>query len=160
VGVGKFADLMARAPKLERNFATLTIENLHLFVATIGHIHVSLFAVRRKSDPPSGPPIIGKAASLFNPDTFFELSQFIEYLDRSPAGRKRIRSSSFPKSYAVHDLHERTTNTRVRFLFCALMPPLPEEFSIRLKQRSRLLPYPSATKTSPFFGSTAISEGI
>jgi hypothetical protein len=29
----------------------------------------------------------------------------------------------------VHDLHESATNTRIRLLFSALMPPLPEEFS-------------------------------
>jgi hypothetical protein len=33
------------------------------------------------------------------------------------------------KSYAMHYPHKRATNTRIRLLFCALMPPLPEEFS-------------------------------
>src|SRR5580704_6913254 len=121
---------MARAAEARENFATLTIENLHLFVATIGHIHVSLFAVRRKCDPPSGPPIIGKAASSFNPDIFFEVSQFIEYLDSITLPVANVYEFVVPKSYAVHDLHKRTTNTRIRVLFCALMPPLPEEFSI------------------------------
>jgi hypothetical protein len=29
----------------------------------------------------------------------------------------------------VHHLHKRAADTGIRLLFCALMPPLPEEFS-------------------------------
>ena len=101
------------------------IENLHLLVAAIGHVHVPLFAVRRESDPPRGSPVIGKAASSFNPDIFFEVAQFIEYLDSITLPIANVNEVVVPKSYAVHDLHKRTANTRIRFLLCALMSPLP-----------------------------------
>jgi hypothetical protein len=129
VGVCKFADLMARPTEAGKNLAASTIENLHLFVATIGNVHVPLFAVRRKSDPPSRPPIIGKAASSFNPDIFFEASHFIEYLDSIALPVANVDEFVVPKSYTVHYPHKRTTNTRIGILFSALMPPLPEECS-------------------------------
>jgi hypothetical protein len=106
------------------------IENLHLFVATIGYVHVLLCAIRRKSDPPSGPPIIGEAASSFNPDIFFEVPHFVKYLDSIALPVANVQEFVVPKSYTVHDPHKRATNTRIRLLFCALMPPLPEEFSV------------------------------
>src|ERR1700728_1562954 len=89
-----------------------------------------LLAVRGKSDPPSGPPIIRKAASSFNPDIFLEVPHFIEDLDSIALSVANVYELVVPKSHAVHYLHKRTTDTRIRLLFCALMPPLPEEFSI------------------------------
>src|SRR5271163_658186 len=80
VGVRKLAQLMARATEAREDFATGTIENLHLLVATIGHVHVFLFAVRRKIDPPSGSPRIRKAAPSLDPDVLSKVPLFIEYL--------------------------------------------------------------------------------
>jgi hypothetical protein len=45
VGVGKFAKLMARTTEAREDFATGAIENLHLLVATVCHVHVFLLAV-------------------------------------------------------------------------------------------------------------------
>src|SRR5271165_3430462 len=106
------------------------IQNLHLFVATIGHVHVLLFAVRRKCDPPSGPPNIGKAPPSLNPDILSEVSHFIEYLNPITLPVANVYKIVVPKGYAVHDLHKRTTSTRIRLLFGALMAPLPEEFPV------------------------------
>jgi hypothetical protein len=79
--VWAWAELMARATEACEDFAAGVIENLHLFVAPIGHVHVLLFAVRRKSDPPRRAPHIGKALSSRNPDILSEMSHFVEYLN-------------------------------------------------------------------------------
>jgi hypothetical protein len=130
VGVGKFTELMARAAEAREDFATGTIQNLYLFVATVGHVYVLLFAVRRKSDPPSGSPNIRKAAPSLNPDILSEVSHFIEYLNPITLPVANVYEIVVPKGYAVHDLHKRTTSTRIRLLFGALMPPLSEEFPV------------------------------
>jgi len=72
---------MTRATEAGEDFATGPIENLHLFVAAIGHVHVLPFAVRRKSDPPSGSPSIGEAAPSLDPDILSKVSRSIEYLN-------------------------------------------------------------------------------
>jgi hypothetical protein len=125
VGVGKFAELMTRASEAGEDFATGPIENLHLFVAAIGHVHVLLFAVRRKSDPPSGSPSIGEAAPSLDPDILSKLSRSIEYLNPIALPIANLHEAVVAKSYAVHHPHESAANTRIRLLFCALMSPLP-----------------------------------
>jgi hypothetical protein len=126
VGVGKLADLMARATEAREDFATGTIENLHLLVATIGHVDVFLFSVRRKFDPPSGSPRIWKAALSLDPDILSKVPLFIEYLNAITLPVANVYEAVVAKGYAVHHLHKRTANTRVGLLFGALMPPLPQ----------------------------------
>ena len=54
------------------------------------------------------------------------VSHFIEYLNPITLPVANVYEIVVPKGYAVHDLHERTTSTRIRLLFGALMPPLSE----------------------------------
>jgi len=84
VGVGKFADLMAGATEARENFATNTIENLNLFVAAIGDVDVLFLAVRRKSNPPNGPPMIGEVAPSLDPDIFLKVPVLSNTWIRSP----------------------------------------------------------------------------
>jgi len=125
VGVGKLPDLMARATEAREDFATGTIENLHMLVATIGHVDVFLFSVRRKFDPPSGSPRIWKAALSLDPDILSKLSRSIEYVNPIALPIANLHEAVVAKSYAVHHPHESAANTRIRLLFCALMSPLP-----------------------------------
>jgi hypothetical protein len=57
------------------------VENLHLLVASVVHVHVFLLTVGRKADPPTGAPIIGKAVSTLDPNVVFEVAHLIEDLD-------------------------------------------------------------------------------
>src|SRR5271163_105303 len=105
------------------------IENLDLLVAAVVDVHVFLFPVRRKTDPPCGAPIVWKAAFSLDPNVVFEVSHFIEDLDPVALSVTDIDQSVVANDHTMHNLHERTTHTRISFLFCPLVPPLTKEFS-------------------------------
>jgi len=53
-----------------------------------------------------------------------------EYLNPITLPVANVYEIIVPKGYGVHNLHKRTTDTRIRLLFSALMSPLPQEFSV------------------------------
>ena len=104
------------------------VENFDLLVATVVYVHVFLFPVGRKADPPRGAPIIWKAVFSLEPNVVFEFSHFIEDLDPVALSVTNIDQAVVADNHTMHNLHERATHTRVSLVFCALMPPLTKEF--------------------------------
>src|SRR5208283_3211722 len=104
------------------------VENLDLLVTAVVYVHVFLFPVGRKADPPRGAPIIWKAAFSLEPNVVFEVSHFIEDLDPVALSVTDIDQAVVADDHTMHNLHERATHTRIGLFFCALMPPLTKEF--------------------------------
>lgn len=104
------------------------VENLDLLVAAVVYVHVFLFPVGRKADPPCGAPIIWKAVFSLDPNVVFEVSHFIEDLDPVALSVTDIDQAVVADDYTMHNLHERATHIRIGFFFCPLMPPLTKKF--------------------------------
>ncbi len=104
------------------------VENLDLLVAAVVYVHVFLFPVGRKTDPPCGAPIIWKAVFSLDPNVVFEVSHFIEDLDPVALSVTDIDQAVVADDYTMHNLHERATHIRIGFFFCPLMPPLTKKF--------------------------------
>src|SRR6202021_1119816 len=105
------------------------VENLDLLVAAVIHVHIFLFPVWRKPDPPSGAPIIWKAVSSLDPNVVFELSHFIEDLDPVALSVTDIDQAVVADDHTMHHLHKRATHTRIGLFFCPLVSPLTKKFS-------------------------------
>src|SRR5271169_1397580 len=105
------------------------VENLDLFVAAVVYVHILLFPVGRKADPPCGAPIIWKAVFSLEPNVVFEVSHFIEDLDPVALSVTDIDQAVVADDHTMHNLHERATHTSIGLFFCTLMPPLTQEFS-------------------------------
>src|SRR5271155_3027428 len=105
------------------------VENLDLLVAAVVYVHVFLFPVGRKADPPCGAPIIWSTVFSPDPDVVFEVSHFIEDLDPVALSVADIAPPVVADDHTMHNPHERSTHTRISLFFCPLMPPLTKEFS-------------------------------
>lgn len=112
------------------------VENLDLLIAPVVHVHVFLLPVGRKSDPPCGAPIVGEAISSLEPNVALEVSHLVEDLDPVTLKVADINEVVVADDHTVHDLHERTTYTRIGFFFCPLVTPLAKEFP-RSNQKQR-----------------------
>jgi len=128
VSMGKFTDLMTRTPEACEDISATMVENFDLLIASVVYVHVFLFSVRRKADPPSGAPIIGKAICSLDPDVILEASYLIEHLDPVSLPVTDVDQSVVADDYTMHDPHECTTDTRVGLFLCPLVPPLTKEF--------------------------------
>src|SRR5271168_3556984 len=103
------------------------VENLDLLVAAVVYVHVFLFPVGRKADPPCRAPIIRNAVSSFDPNAVFEVSHFIEDLDPVALSVTNIDQPVVADDHTMHNPHERSTHTRIGLFLCPLMPPLTKE---------------------------------
>src|SRR5271154_219670 len=125
--MGKCADLVTRTPEARENFPAGMVENLDLLVAAVVYVHVFLFPVGRKADPPCRAPVIRNAVSSFDPNVAFEASHFIEDLDPVALSVTHIDQPVVADDHTMHNPHERSTNTRIGLFLCRLMPPLTKE---------------------------------
>src|SRR5271167_396943 len=105
------------------------VENLDLLVAAVVYIHVLLFPVGRKADPPCGAPIIWKAVFSLEPNVVFEVSHFTEDLDPVALPVTDVDQFVVADDHTMYNLHERATHTSIGLFFCPLTPPLTKEFS-------------------------------
>jgi hypothetical protein len=128
VAMGKRTDLVTRTPEARENFSAGMVENLDLFVAAVVYVHVFLFPVGRKADPPCSAPIIWKAAVSLDPNVVLEISHLIEDLDPVALPVTDIDQAVIADDHTMHNLHERATHTRFGLFFCPLVPPLTKEF--------------------------------
>src|ERR1700685_4073744 len=109
------------------------VENLDLLVAAVVYVHVFLFPVGRKADPPCGAPIIWNAAFSLDPNVVFEVSHFIEDLDPIALSVTDINQPAVADDHTMNNSHERTAHTRIGLLFCPLMSPLTKEFPVPIE---------------------------
>jgi len=109
------------------------VENFDLLIASIIHVHKFLLPVGRKADPPSSTPIVRKAVSSLDPNVVLEVSHLIEDLDPVALPVTDVDQTVVADDHTMHDPHERTTDSRVGFLFCPLVPPLKKELPVPIE---------------------------
>jgi hypothetical protein len=98
------------------------VENLDLLIAAVVYVHVFLLPVGRKADPPCGAPTIREAVSSLDPNVVLEVSYLVEDLDPVALSVTDIDQVVVADDHTVHNVHERTTHTRISLFFCPLVP--------------------------------------